>query len=358
MTEQIENNKSIFDILNPTENNILKEKSIIELINIRNLLKTYYLEPRTTLGISKDVTFGTEIEFEDSKRQIIEEELAKTFPKGNWKVVDDRSLNCGGEINSPVLRDTEESWLDLNTACNIVNKNAVVQINTSAHVHIGMQILGNNPKYWRNFAKLWMTYEYIITRFLYGEYTSPRDRFEYFAEPISKDLIEDIAYFEKYSESQTAMNILRKLNKTDKKRRSVNFRHIGKTPLCNYDKEAKKNTIEFRGGNGTFNIVIWQNNINLLVKLLEYAKRDDFDHKKIDNRLKEIRERNIPSNLIKYSQVHINDAFEFADLIFTNNLDKVYFLRQYFKDMKVNSIPLTESEPFTTVKTKRKINTI
>ena len=84
MTEQIENNKSIFDILNPTENNILKEKSIIELINIRNLLKTYYLEPRTTLGISKDVTFGTEIEFEDSKRQIIEEELANTFPKGNW----------------------------------------------------------------------------------------------------------------------------------------------------------------------------------------------------------------------------------------------------------------------------------
>ena len=343
-----ENNTRVFDILNPTDNNILKEKNILELINIRKELKNYYLEPRETLGLSKDVTFGTEIEFEDSKRSKIEEELKITFPTGKWKVVDDRSLNCGGEINSPVLRDTKENWIELSTVCNIVDKNAVVHQNTSAHVHIGMQILGNNPKYWRNFAKLWMTYEYIITRFLYGEYTSPRDRFVYYAEPISKDLIEDIEILDKYSESATAMNILRKLNKTDKKRRSVNFRHIGKTQLYNYDKEANKNTIEFRGGNGTFDIVIWQNNINLLVKLLEYCKREDFNDKLIDARLKEIRERNIPSNIIKYSQIHINDAFEFADLIFTNNLDKIYFLRQYFKDMTVGSTPLAKSEEFTT----------
>ena len=353
----IKNNNAIFDTLNPTDNTILKEKELLELIKIRNLLKEYYLEPRETLGISKDITFGTEIEFEDSKRHIIEEELAKKFPVGNWKVVNDGSLNAGGEINSPVLRDTKENWNDLNTVCNLVDENAVVHKNTSAHVHIGMQILGNNPKYWRNFAKLWMTYEYIITRFLYGEYTSARDRFEYYAEPISKDLIEDIETLDKYSESKTAINILRKLNKLDRKRRSVNFRHIGRTNLSDYSKEAKKNTIEFRGGNGTFDIVIWQNNVNLLVKMLEYAKRDDFDDKLIDIRLSEIRERRIPSNIIKYSQIHINDAFEFADLIFTNNLDKIYFLRQYFKDMTVGSIPLTKSDEFTiTAKSKtRKI---
>ena len=71
----IENNTTIFDILNPTDNNILKEKSILELINIRRELKNYYLEPRETLGISDKVTFGTEIEFEDSKRDLIEEEV-------------------------------------------------------------------------------------------------------------------------------------------------------------------------------------------------------------------------------------------------------------------------------------------
>lgn len=340
-------NKEIFNLLDPRDNDILKEKSISELINIRNLLQQYYLEPRETLGVSNDITFGAEIEFEDSKRQLIEEQIAETFPRGNWKVVDDRSLNSGGEINSPILRDTEENWEDLKMICNIVDENAIVHQNTSAHVHIGMQIFGNNPKYWYNFAKLWMAYEYIITRFLYGEYTSPRDKYEYYAEPISKNLIEDIECFERISKDSNAIAILKKLNKEDKKRRSVNFRHIGKTELYNYEKEAKKNTIEFRGANGTFNIVIWQNNINLLIKLLEYAKRDDFDHKKIDAHLLEIREKNIPSNLVKYSQIHINDAFEFADIIFSNNLDKIYFLRQYLKDMTVSSKPLTKSKTFT-----------
>jgi len=345
--EQIVNNKEIFKFLNPNSNDILTSMSNSDLINLRFLLDKYYLEPRTTLGLSKTITFGTEIEFEDSKREIIEEKIAKTFPYNTWKVVDDRSLNCGGEINSPVLRDTEKSWIDLSMACNIVKENAVVQVNTSAHVHIGMQILGNNPKYWRNFAKLWMTYEYIITRFLFGEYNSARQDFTKFASPISADLIEDIEYLEKYSKYKNALAILKKLNKTDEKRRSVNFRHIGKTEYINYDKEGNKNTIEFRGANGTFNPIIWQNNINLFVKLLEYAKREDFNDNIIDKRLKQIIENNIPSNVYKYSQIHIASAYEFADLIFTNNLDKIYFLRQYFKDMHVSTKPLTKSKTFT-----------
>lgn len=356
MKEEILNNKSIFTYLNPNNNDILTNMSISDLINIRMELQKYYLEPREVLGIDKTVTFGTEIEFEDSKRNIIEEELAKTFPSNNWKVVDDRSLNAGGEINSPVLRDTKENWIDLSTVCNIVDTNAKIMNNTSSHVHIGMQILGNNPKYWRNFAKLWMTYEYIITRFLFGEYISARERFSYFSFPISEELIEDIDKLEEYSKCTSAVNILTKLNKTNEKRRSVNFRHIGKTPAYNYDREADKNTIEFRGPNGTFNIVIWQNNINLLVKLLEYCKREDFNDEFINKRLKDIIDRGIPSNIIKYSRIHINEAIEFADLIFTNNLDKVYFLRQYFKDMKVSYDPLVKSEEFTTV--KRKIHTL
>ena len=60
--------------------------------------------------------------------------------------------------------------------------------NTSAHVHIGMQILGNNPKYWRNFAKLWMTYENIIFRFMYGEYVSPRNEIEKYSKPIKEQI--------------------------------------------------------------------------------------------------------------------------------------------------------------------------
>ena len=339
--------QDIYKYLNPNSNDIITTMNNSDRVNIMLSLRKYYLELRESLNIDNHVTFGTEIEFEDANRSDIESELASIFPDGSWKVVDDGSLYQGGEINSPVLRDTEKTWLDLSTVCNIVNKNAQVLENTSAHVHIGMHILGNNPKYWRNFAFIWMTYENIITRFLYGEYVSPREGLQKYATPIARDLIDDFVMLEKYSNSKTAIEILKKLNKTDEKRRSINFRHIGKTPLYNYGKEAEKNTIEFRGANGTFNPIIWQNNINLLVKILEYCKSDNFNDEIINRRLQTIEVNEIPSNIFKYGQTNIAQAIEFADLIFTNNLDKLYFLKQYIKDYKTSMVPLTKSEPFT-----------
>lgn len=344
---QTENNKDIFKYLNPNSNDILLSMSNSDRLSILFSLKNYYLELRKTLNLSQNITFGTEIEFEDAKRDVIEKYIQENSYYKEWIVKDDRSLYQGGEINSPVLKDSEKTWIDLGTICDVVDKNAKVLENTSSHVHIGMQILGNNPKYWKNFALIWMTYENVITRFLYGEYNSPRERFEHFASPISKDLINDLDKLEEYSTYPSAIAILRKLNRTEEKRRSVNFKHIAGTEPYNYEIEAQKNTIEFRGGNGTFNVIIWQNYINLLVKILEYAKSDNFNEELIKRRLEIIKENNIASNLYKYSQIYTEEALEFADLIFTNNLDKIYFLRQYFKDMKVSTKPLTKSKRFT-----------
>ena len=55
--------------------------------------------------------------------------------------------------------------------------------------------------------------------------------------------------------------------------KSVNFRPI--TTL---------GTIEFRCPNGTLNEVIWQNNLNLFVHLLLYAKSNDFDEYRVEKR--------------------------------------------------------------------------
>ena len=336
----------IFKILYPDKNDMICSMSSSDRINILFELKKYYLEKRKTLGLSEDITFGVEIESEESDREAIVSEIGQNFPYNTWIVKDDRSLSHGTEVNSPVLHDNEKTWIDLDKVCNIVGTHAEVLEKTSAHVHIGMHILGNNPRYWRNFVKLWMTYENIITRFLYGEYIAPREKITYYAEPIAQYLIEDLDRIEDRANGINAFNMIKLLNKQDVKRRSVNFRHVGKTELINYDKVANKNTIEFRGGNGTFNVIIWQNYINLLTKLLLYATREDFNDEVINKRLRMIIDNKIPSSLYKYSQIHIEQAFEFADLIFTNNLDKVYFLRQYFKDMHVNMEPLTLSESF------------
>ena len=136
-------------------------------------------------------------------------------------------------------------------------------------------------------------------------------------------------------------------NTGDDRRKSINFRNVSNTELYNVDKEVDKNTIECRVANGTFNPIIWQNNINLLIKLLEYSKSEDFNDELLNRRLQETISKEIPSNIYKYSQIQTESAIELADLIFDNNLDKIYFLRQYFKDMTVGTKPLTKSKSFT-----------
>lgn len=343
----VENNTDIFRYLYPKDNDLLLNMSDKDLVNIVMNLKKHYIELRNVLNIDNCITFAGEIEFEESNRDLIEIELYNTFPMDDWIVKDDNTLSNGGEINSPVLRDSNKTWIDFSTVCNIVNNNAYVLDNTSSHIHIGMHILGNNPKYWRNFALLWMTYENIITRFLYGEYISPRPSIEEFAKPISKMLIEDFDRIEDRTKYYNASYILKVLNSSDDRGKTVNFKNCADTESSKYNVVGNKNTIEFRSPNGTFNPIIWQNNINLLVKLLEYCKSNNFNEEIILRRLKQIIKDNIPANLNKYGQINIVQALELPDLIFNNNLDKVYFLRQYIKDGSISSKPLIKSKRFT-----------
>lgn len=342
-----ENNIEIFRLLNKKDNDMISQMNNSDRVQFMMTLRKYLLELRKTINIDKNIKFGTEIEFEDANREKIEIELYGTFPNYDWIVKEDKSLYKGAEAVSKILSDTEETWNSLNEACNIISNNAKIVSGASAHIHVCMNILGNNPKYWRNFAKLWMTYESVIYRFLYGEYTSPREQIGKYAKPISKDLIDDFNRIEDRSSMQSAFYILKVLNKEEDRRKAINFTNADKTQLYKYNSEADKNTIECRVANGTFNPIIWQNNINLFIKLLEYSKREDFNEEIINKRLKDIQSKEIPSNLYKYSQINTEIAIELADLIFTNNLDKIYFLRQYLKDMTVSTKPLTKSKSFT-----------
>jgi len=343
----MENNKEIFKMFNRNSNDELSKLSVLDQSMMRSTLSNYNLELRDTLNIDKNISFGTEIEYELAYKEQIKEEVKELLGDKNWKIHKDESLFEGAELISPVLTDTKDSWIDLRTACDIVSEGAQIVRSASGHVHICMNILGNNPKYWRNFAKLWMAYEYIIFRFLYGEYTSGREGIEKYAKPVSKILIDDFDRIEDRSHMTCAMYMMKVLNAGDDRRKAINFRNASNTDLINYNQIADKNTIEFRAANGTFNEIIWQNNINLLVKLLEYAKSPKYDEETINRRLQIIKEREIPSNIIKYSRVYLNDPIELADLIFDNNLDKLYFLRQYYKDMTVGHEPLTKSKTFT-----------
>lgn len=80
--------------------------------------------------------------------------------------------------------------------------------------------------------------------------------------------------------------------------------------------------------NGTINPIIWQNNINFFAKLFLYCSSDNFDKDFIDYKLTCLR-----NNLINYdySNIYIDAILEFSNLIFSNEIDKLYFLKQYLK---------------------------
>ena len=48
-----------------------------------------------------------------------------------------------------------------------------------------------------------------------------------------------------------------------------------------------------------------------------------------------------------YNQLFTEQAIELSDMIFDNNLDKIYFLRQYIKDGETSQMPMKKAKKFT-----------
>lgn len=366
---QVEINDDILKFLTPQDNVMLSEFSNSDRNYMMYLLRQYYLGLRNTIGVSKDITFGLELEFDEVKdTDIIDCELYNDSTLKDWCMVPDGSLPNGAEINSPVLRDSEDTWIDLSRVCDLIDEYAYISDNVGGHIHIGTQILGNNPKYWANFIKLWVTYENIIFRFLYGEFASPRSIMANQAKPILLDFIKRIEDIDKKAKNVNASHLFRLLDYGDenikvRRKKSVNFTNVSRLQPYEYNMEKNMNTIEFRSPNGTFDPVIWQNNVSFLVKLMLYCKSDRFNLDIVERRRKEIEngivspvlnsclsydvERNNKKLVDMYSRVYVEQAIELADMIFDNNLDKIYFLRQYIKQYEVTSQSLVRSKKFT-----------
>lgn len=328
-------NNDIFKYISKSDNTFFSSFKGEELEDLFVLIDDVYMELRENLGLSNDITFGLEIEFEESNNVEIEKWLEVNHLT-SWYLHDDVSLKRGGEVTSSILYDKKETYEELNTVCSIIKKQAKSFNNAGGHIHIGSQIINKDSKVLLNLLKLWAVYENIIFRFSYGEYLTGRRNIDHYAKVMHEEFIK---VYEKYKESDISFLELIKVLQANTKYQALNFNNV-KQEDFDYG-----NTLEVRCPNATLNSVIWQNNVNFFTKLFTYAKSLDFDYDKLDRRYN-INKDNY--NLYSmYNEIYLRQALELCDLIFNNNLDKVYFLRQYIKSFEVGDKPFVRAKVMT-----------
>ena len=359
-----DNDKTIFSYLNPTCNEMLSKVSSEDLEDLLLVLDRYYLEYRDSLGLSNNDTFGIEIEMEHFdllgfsrvNYGIIYKELRELVGSNRWDSRNDITLVDGREIVSEILTDSNKNWENIRKVCEYSNTRAQIDINCSSHVHAGAQILGENTLYWYRFFRLWSIYENVIYRFCYGEYLTHRPNILEYARPCAGfydtrlKLLDDRLNYRLIE----MLNILEPKRMPDRytKKMGVSYwRMLADDHYELYEDFNKLNdgcTVEFRAANGTFDFVIWQNLINFFIKMIVYCKSDKFDDDILNRRKIEV--EGIFDKLEEYSQIYLDQAIELCDMIFDNNLDKIYFLRQYLKSFEVVDKPFTRAKKFTTTR--------
>ena len=323
--------------INEIDNTILSKLKDNDLKEFLYFLKSYYLTLRNKLNLDKNDTFGLEIEFEDCPfdKAIW---LFEEYIKDEWILKTEGSIKNGGEVNTPCAIDDTLFWYELDDICRVISNYANIGECSAGHVHIGGQIFNDEESILR-FLKVWSAFEDIIFRFCYGEFESFRTILPIYSVPCASKIIKLYNKLEYCNCSEILSELY-----LGGGHYAVNFK------IRSIDKIWKDNTIEFRCPNGTLNAVIWQNYVNLFSKLIYACNSSNIDLDLVDFHIKQnlLNTNGYTLSLSKllntYTKINQEKAFNFCDLIFDNNLDKMYFLRQYYKNFE---------NVFTFVKTKK-----
>lgn len=314
-------------IISREKNDYFSRLNGLELQSFLNYSQENLLTYRERIYLPGDVTFGAEIECEKVSQEKADNFLYNQNKKYDWWFAKyDGSLRNGGvEVVSPVLTDKEEYWNQFKEVCAFLTQEGADTLhNAGGHVHVGASILGDDMEAWRHFLKVYAAYENVIFRFIYGDKINGRNQLLHYAHPVG-DGIKNTLYTINTAETVDKLQIGG--NFGNGRFSAINFYNVD---LENPTDTKGKNTIEFRSPNGTTNEVVWQNNINMFTKMLLSARNKVMNEKFLDYKL----EKQFLSYSYMYSEINLKNALEFVDLIFDNNLDKLYFLRQYLKNFQ------------------------
>ena len=316
------------NFINDTKNDIFSLFNKTDLRELLFIIDSYYLEYRDFLNLPEDITFGVEIEYEGFLREKVDSFIRTNFT--GWVSKSDGSLKSGGEITSPIMNDNYICWKELSQVCCFLDsKRADTYHNAGGHIHIGANILNDDINSWILFIKLYTLYENILFRFLYGDKLCGRRGIFKYAPPIAEKFYTSITSLEK---AKTLKDV--GISLPVHKHLALNLGNVD-FYKSKFFSSSKRNTLEFRNPNASTKEVIWQNNINTFTKMLLTCNKLNVDEELLNYKLRNEFNLNM-GNLFLYNEVCLKQVLEFVDIIFDNNLDKVYFLRQYLKNFESN----------------------
>lgn len=320
---RFDNSSNIF--VNSLSRNELKD--FLEFLNAWESLQY-----RKNLNIPNYVTFGIEIEYLGANPKAVDfyvDEIMKNWHSFcDWDSKREINLPGGGEVVSPIMNDNANTWSEIKNICQFLkNNHSLLTLCAGGHIHIGANILTSDYNVWRKFFKLYTIFEDILYRFCYGDKINGRENIHFLAKPIGDILLFKMKQFD-YAKT---LSDIKNLYPCDTREYGLNLKNV------NFDniKDIIGNTLEFRFPNATIEEVIWQNNINVLVKFLLASLSTNLNEHYLDSLLLDMDERSYAGDIVyDYDNINFKKALLFADLIFDNTLDKIYFLKQYFKNFQ------------------------
>lgn len=308
------------EFVSKDKNTLLSKLNDSDVKEYLNVLDNFEIGYEEILNISDYNAFGLEVEYEELYKALLDFFVLNYL--NNWVSKQELDFTIGGEVISPILSDNKKTWEDLKKLCEYLKKNnALMDGRAGGHIHFSSKMLGSNIDNWKNFLFMYSAFENIIYRFSYGDRINGREFLIANAYPISIELSR------KYEDIKCCDDIsnLYKIIYEENRFAGLNLYNV---KWDNLDNEIMKNTIEFRMPNGTYEEVIWQNNVYFFTKLLLSYKKE-IDEELLRFYIFKNKER---YSYTFFNKINIGQAFYLADMIYDNNYDKMKFMKQYYKD--------------------------
>lgn len=342
-----------------------------QLLDFLGFVNNEQLLFRDKLDISDIVSYGNEIEVNDIELLMMKD-VVLYFNKehglsGDSAYEAHEEMTASSEVVTPILQNSTKSWsifYDMYRNLNMCG--ATISGNTASHIHVGTHQINTGHKL-SLLLKTLVVFEPIIFKFGYGMGNVPRDiircvgynsnyammmspiRINQFIKDIEKCISKGKGFDYEYFKTFLALDL--------DYRPAFNFKDFDYDKL-NYELPVTGpktfDNIEFRCFNGTLQPEIAQNNINLIAHIIEAVATGMIDEDYIEEEYKRYKKKTYNFDVWKavildekegvrynrlldgFGKVKLDKAIKLADMIFRNDLDKVYFLKQYLKLFQVS----------------------